>query len=110
MWWRCHDSVIKEEDMHMSWFVKSRNADGQPVNTIPCDTPQKVYPSCNEPVTNKNSDSGLAPSPSSNSPMLLGQDRVDNLTGERLPISIADDEPADSASAGTRRRSFKLRQ
>jgi hypothetical protein len=26
----------------MSWFVKSRNADGQPVNTIHCDTPQKV--------------------------------------------------------------------
>ena len=25
----------------MSWFVKSRNADGQPVNTIPCDTPQR---------------------------------------------------------------------
>ena len=28
--------------MHMSWFVKSRNADDQPVNTINCDTPQKV--------------------------------------------------------------------
>ena len=26
----------------MSWFVKSRNADGQPGNTIHCDTPQKV--------------------------------------------------------------------
>ena len=28
--------------MHMSWFVKSRNADDQPVNTIHCDTRQKV--------------------------------------------------------------------
>jgi hypothetical protein len=26
----------------MSWFVKSRNAGDQPVNTIHCDTPQKV--------------------------------------------------------------------
>ena len=26
----------------MSWFVKSRNADGQPGNIIHCDTPQKV--------------------------------------------------------------------
>jgi hypothetical protein len=39
---RRRHSVSKAEDMHMSWFVKSRNADGQPVNTIPCDTPQKV--------------------------------------------------------------------
>ena len=33
---------IKAEDMHMSWFVKSRNADDQPVNAIHCNTPQKV--------------------------------------------------------------------
>ena len=27
---------IKAEDMHMSWFVKSRDADDQPINTINC--------------------------------------------------------------------------
>jgi hypothetical protein len=26
----------------MSWFVKSRNDEDQPVNSIRCDTPQKV--------------------------------------------------------------------